>query len=69
MANFILTSEDLVRNKLDMLKSLEDMKIATKILQGPKNDFEDVIDQNYKKLNMDIKPLDPKVNYLAKINK
>lgn len=32
MSNFILNTEDKVKNKLDMLQSLTDMKLATKII-------------------------------------
>jgi len=32
MSNFILNSQDKVKQKLDMLQSLTDMKLATKII-------------------------------------
>jgi len=50
MANFILDSEKKVKDKLDMLQALTDMKITTKILDG--QDFSsdiDIVDQNYQK--------------------
>lgn len=51
MANFIIKEQEQVKLKLDMLQSLTDMKIATRLLGGGDADT-DIIDQNYKKTKL-----------------
>ncbi len=44
MANFILDTEEKVRQKLEMLKALEEMKITTKLLAAGTTEEEDIMD-------------------------
>jgi len=61
MINFIIDTKEKVKEKLEMLQSLEDIQVATRLLDDKKKDKdESVIDHNYKKLNADIIPLDTK---------
>ncbi|KAL4512167.1 hypothetical protein ABPG72_005169 [Tetrahymena utriculariae] len=53
MSNFILKSEEQVKQKLDMLQNLEDLKIATNLLKLSDTE-EAIIDENYKKLKANI---------------
>lgn len=64
MINFILDTEEKVKQKLDMLAAISDMKITTKILENQNSD-EDVIDQNYKKLGCKIASVDKNVIVFA----
>ena len=58
LARAIPTHQDeKVRQKLEMLQTLTDMKIATKLLKGGDDSQESQIDLNYKKLNCSIKPV------------
>lgn len=58
MSNFILDTEFKIKEKLNMLETISDLKIASKLMEL-KNDKEEAeIDQNYKKLGCSIKPLD-----------
>jgi poly [ADP-ribose] polymerase len=52
MSNFILDSENKIRQKLEMLQSLEDIQVFTKLLDEGKiaNDMNE-IDSNYLKLS------------------
>lgn len=50
MSNFILDTLDKVNDKFNMLQSLTDMKIATKILEEDTTNH-DVLEKHYKKLN------------------
>ena len=62
MANFILDTDKKVKEKLEMLASLEDIQIATKLLDEGKNSSEDsLIDSNYAKLKCGLTPCDSKV--------
>lgn len=63
MASLMLKTEKQVKEKLEMLQSLEDIKVFTKLLDEGKV-AEDIneLDSNYLKLNMNIKPIDPKTN-------
>ena len=58
MSNFILDTEEKVKTKLDMLQSLSDIQIATKLLSEAVSPDENLIDSNYRKLNCKIKPID-----------
>ena len=60
MSNFILDTEEKVTKKLDMLQSLSDMQVATKILAGGSSAEENIIDANYRKLECKLVPLDQK---------
>ena len=67
MINFILDTEEKVKQKLDMLAAISDMKITTKLLENQNTD-EDVIDQNYKKLGCDIQAVDKNVRLVVKFS-
>jgi len=57
MSNFILDTDKKVKEKLEMLASLEDIQIATKLLdQGNANSEDSLIDANYKKLKCGLNP-------------
>lgn len=60
MINFLIKDEETVKKKLEMLQSIEDIQVATKILEDKKDKDENLIDHNYKKLKTDIKPVDRK---------
>lgn len=63
MSNFILETDKKVKEKLDMLQSISDIQIATKLLEESKQS-ENVFDDHYKKLNCELTTLDRSVNYL-----
>jgi len=58
MSNFILDAKDKVKTKIDMLQSIQDIQIATKILEDNSGDSDNMIDANYQKLKCELKPLD-----------
>jgi poly [ADP-ribose] polymerase len=62
MINFILDTDEKVKQKLDMLAAISDMKITTKLLEN-QNTTDDVVDQNYKKLGCKIASIDKTVKY------
>jgi poly [ADP-ribose] polymerase len=53
MSSFILDTEQKVKQKIEMLESLSEIKIATTILSQASSD-ENKIDSNYAKLNRNI---------------
>ena len=53
MAHFNLNSKGKVKDKIEMLESLQSIKIATELID--KKDEGNRIDKNYKKLNREIK--------------
>ena len=64
MANFIIDSIEMVKEKIDMISSLSDMKITLKILENVDSDKEEFENQEekqlndyYKQLNCDIKSI------------
>lgn len=64
MYNFILDSEKKVKEKLDMLQSISDIQIATKLLEDASKS-ENLIDDHYQKLKCKIVPLDPAVKLFS----
>jgi poly [ADP-ribose] polymerase len=63
MQAFILDNKDKVKKKIEMLQSLSDIQIATKLLEAvSKSDNE--IDSNYEKLGCKIVPVDPSVIFI-----
>ena len=59
MHNFVIDTKQKVKEKLDLLGSLENIQIATKLLKGDdKNKDGNMIDLNYNKLECDIKSMD-----------
>lgn len=70
MANFIINTQEKLKQKVEMLDSLSDMKIATNILESTGTSGS-AVDDHYKKLNCNLKALDKKdpiydmlVNYI-----
>jgi poly [ADP-ribose] polymerase len=58
MSNFVLDREQKVKEKLEMLQSLEEIQVFTRLLdEGGLADTNE-LDSNYAKLNMKISPLD-----------
>ncbi|OMJ74000.1 hypothetical protein SteCoe_23903 [Stentor coeruleus] len=58
MSNFIINSNEKVKQKVEMLESLADMKIATNILEATVSGSP--VDSHYEKLNCKITPLEKK---------
>ena len=55
MQNFILNSEKEIKKKLEMLQSLQDIQVFTKILdEGKVSSDMNELDSNYLKLNTEI---------------
>ena len=54
--SFIIKDLDFLKKKVDLIESLSDIQIATKILDDTK-DTNDIIDQYYRKLECNIEPL------------
>jgi len=59
MSNFVINTLDKLQAKVDMVESLGQIEITSKIIEDSKNK-DDIIGQQYKKLNCDIKPIDHK---------
>jgi poly [ADP-ribose] polymerase len=55
MASFVLDNEEKVKEKLNMLSTISDLKVTSKLLDQKGDDSENVHDQNYKKLGCSIK--------------
>lgn len=60
MYNFILDSEKKVKEKLDMLQSISDIQIATRLLEDASKS-DNLIDDHYQKLKCTMIPLDHSV--------
>ena len=60
MSNFEINTLEKLKEKVDMVESLSQIEVATRILDDAK-DAEDLLDQYYKKLDCDIQPVDKKV--------
>jgi poly [ADP-ribose] polymerase len=60
MSEFIIETKDEVKKKLEMLGSLEDIQVATKLLDQGSGSEDSLIDANYGKLKCDITPIDRK---------
>lgn len=56
MSNFILSNEKLVKEKIEMLETLAEIKIATELIDDSM-DANNKLDSNYQKLNRDIQPI------------
>ena len=63
MYNFILDSEKKVKDKLEMLQSISDIQIATKLLEDVSKS-DNVIDDHYQKLKCTITPIANNVGFL-----
>ena len=60
MSMFILDTEQKVKGKLEMLQTLQDIQVFTKMLDQGKISDVNELDSNYLKLDTEIKPLDKK---------
>ena len=76
MANFIIDSIEKVKNKIDMISTLSDMKITLKILENVDEDDEEYENQEekqlndyYKKLNCDIRTISTEEKIYSTLNK
>lgn len=58
MSNFIIKTEKEVQAKVEVLDTLKNMSIASKIMQRGKKADVNPLDANYKELDTDINPLD-----------
>ena len=56
MYNFILDSEKKVKDKLEMLQSISDIQIATKLLEDVSKS-DNVVDDHYQKLKCTMVPV------------
>ena len=76
MANFIIDSIEKVKNKIDMISTLSDMKITLKILENVDEDEDEYENQEekqlndyYKKLNCDIRAISTEEKIYSTLNK
>jgi len=60
MQSFLIKDLNLLKKKVELVESLSDIQIATKILDETK-ETNDIIDQYYKRLECDITPLNSDV--------
>jgi len=58
MQNFILDNEQKVKKKLEMLQSLQDIQIFTKLLDEQSVSNVNELDANYLKLATNVEPMD-----------
>ena len=58
MQNFILDNEQKVKKKLEMLQSLQDIQIFTKLLDEQSLSNVNELDGNYLKLGTNVEPMD-----------
>jgi poly [ADP-ribose] polymerase 2/3/4 len=64
MIEHVINTDDKVKKKLEMLQSIEDIQIATRLLDDKsKGKDESIIDANYKKLNTGLTPLERNVPF------
>ena len=68
MSNFILDREQKVKQKIEMLESLAEIKLAHNIINESKEDT-NLLDSNYKELNRDIKAVEKGSEEFELINK
>jgi poly [ADP-ribose] polymerase len=69
MANFVIDSASKLKEKLEMVESLAEIEIATKIIEKNKSlSDEDILNKHYDGLNCDIKGIDKNVKEINKIN-
>lgn len=58
MQNFVLNTEQKVKQKLEMLQSLEDIQVFTKLLDQGSISNVNELDSNYLKLDTTVTPMD-----------
>lgn len=69
MENFILNTKEKLKAKIEMIESLGDITIATKIISDEKEDDENkLLFSYYKKLHCEIKPINPKEKIYGILN-
>lgn len=57
ISGFQLNNEEKIKNKLEMLQSIEGIQIFTKLIDEIINTEENIVDINYRKLGININPL------------
>lgn len=63
MSNFVIDSASKLKEKLEMVESLSEIEIATKILERTKDLSEhNILNDHYKRLNCDIKGIERNVS-------
>lgn len=60
MSQFIIKTQDVVKEKTTLLNTLKDVSVTAKISKGDVDSSKDLMDQQYEKLNCKIVPIDPK---------
>ena len=68
MSNFVLDNDEKVKQKLQMLATISDLKITSKLLDQKGDENQSLLDQNYKKLGCKIKTLDKKSGEYKMLN-
>ena len=63
MSNFVINTNEHLREKLEMLESLRDIEVATKFVDETHETDQSIYDEYLKKLNCQIFPLDRDVIY------
>ena len=58
MRDHIIDTNKKLKDKIEMLESLSDIKLATKMLKNEANDDTNEIDNRYNNLNCDLRPID-----------
>ena len=58
MSNFVIDNKVKVKDKVDMIQSLTDIEIATKIVEEVKDSNEDLHETYYKKLNCNLRHIE-----------
>ena len=73
MQNFVIKDMDMIKKKVELIESLTDIQIATKILEvlirliQDTKETDDIVDQYYKKLDCEISPLSSNVDLYIKL--
>lgn len=59
MSNFIIKTEEELKKKIEVLDTLKDMTVASKIIKEGKKAAENPADAHYKELECELVPLEP----------
>jgi poly [ADP-ribose] polymerase len=69
MSNFVIDNKIKVKDKVDMIQSLTDIEIATKIVDEMKDSHEGIHETYYKKLNCNLRHIESHENVYSVIEK
>jgi poly [ADP-ribose] polymerase len=58
MSNFVINTPKKLKEKIEMIESLADIKLATKFISSGDDSDANEIDEHYKRLNCDLTPID-----------